>query len=217
MALELGAARVGGPARLGLERLEHRLEARDLAGGHLDRQPAAPGEHPARRRPLGGAAEERLVGEAHGRAVDALGLGEDVHLAPADEREACAAHRQRAAVEEVLAAARAQPEQLVVVVAVRRAGVAGTEAQPVEAHDRDRVGGIGEAVDGQGLAGRGAGGGCAAHGAGSTGSAAASGSRPDQRIDAAAAAASGSRPPTANTAVISCWRVFVPMLDPSRW
>jgi hypothetical protein len=41
--------------------------------------------------------------------------------------------------------------------------------------------------------------------------------RPDQRIDAAAAPASNRSPPTAKTAVISCWRLRVPMLDPSRW
>ena len=103
-------------------------------------------------------------------------------------------------VAEVLAPPRAQPEQLVVVVPVRRAGIAsGRDADAREALDLDGVGRVGQAIDGQAAVAR--------H----------YGSRPDQRIDAAAAAASRSRPPTAKTAVISCLRLRVPMLDPRRW
>src|SRR4051794_35556063 len=171
VALELGAAGVWRARRLGLERRDDRLEAPDLALRDLDRLAAAAGEHPAGRRALRRAAEERLVAEAHRRADDVLRLREDVHLAAADERQRARADGERPAVEQVLAVARAQPEQLVVVVAVRRADVAGGETHAVEPRDLDGVARVGQAVDGERAVARGTEGGLAAHPPGCTRSA----------------------------------------------
>jgi hypothetical protein len=189
MALQLGAAGVRRAPGLGLERGDDRLEAARLALGHLDREPAAPGEHPARRRALGGAAEQRLVAEAHRHGGHVLGAREGRDLAAADERQAARADDERPAVEEVLAPAGAQPQQLVVVVAVRLADVRAGEPQSLDPVDRNRVGEVGQAVEGEAAV---IAAGCRlrAHPSRCT----RYGSRPDQRIDAPAAAAR-SRPP----------------------
>ena len=122
-AASSAAARVGRPRELGAERRDHARRARASSPRrHHDRaarrgRPAASPGVPRR-----GAAEQHLVAEAHDRAVEVL--------APA-RRRAPGRGRSRVtvpgatgtvrAVDAVLPAPAAQPDQLVVVVAVRLA------------------------------------------------------------------------------------------------
>jgi len=118
---------------------DRRLQVAGLARGDVDPQPAVGGRQPCRR---AGAALQRLVAEAQDRAGQVLGPVEDVHLAAPDHAHAARAHRQRLAVDQVQAGAGAHPDQLVVVVPVRLAGLAGADRQPLQADHRDCAVGV---------------------------------------------------------------------------
>jgi hypothetical protein len=135
MALELGAVLVRRPRELGAERVDQRVEPVLLAARHGDRAPAAAGEQPRRGAAAGAGLGERRLGEAHDRAVEVLALLEDVHLAAADHRDRAGAHRHRGAVDRVLPRAGADPDQLVVVVAVWLARGRAAEARVAQPHD----------------------------------------------------------------------------------
>ncbi len=94
----------------------------------------------------GALAEHQLVAEAQRGAREVLGPLEHVHGAAADQRDGARLHRDGRAVDAVLSAAFAHPDQLVVVVAVRLAhprfpdprafqphGLDGARPEPVQA------------------------------------------------------------------------------------
>jgi hypothetical protein len=93
VALQLGRLAVPRAAQLPFERPDNGLQAVLLSGGHHHRAPPAAGQQPARRGALG-RAEQQLVAEAHQRAVRALSLLEDVHLAAAYPPRPAAARRR---------------------------------------------------------------------------------------------------------------------------
>jgi hypothetical protein len=87
VALEVDAARVRRPARLGGQQLDRRFEATDLAGGRPHRLHRAAADQPRRVGGAGRVAVQQLVAEAHDRAVQAARALEHVHLSPADQRD----------------------------------------------------------------------------------------------------------------------------------
>ena len=135
VALEVGAVLVGRPRELGAERVDQRVEPVLLAVRHDDRAAAAAGQQPGRRAAAGAGLGEALVGEAHDGAVEVLALLEHVDLAAADHGDGAGADRHVGAVDRVLPAAAADPDQLVVVVAVGLADALAAEAGVVQAHD----------------------------------------------------------------------------------
>jgi hypothetical protein len=81
-----------------------------------------------------------------------------VHLAAADDGQRAGADRRELAIEVVMAGARPDPDELVVVVAVGLAdGLVGgaADVEAVEQPDFDEVGGAVEAVDREGAVGAG--------------------------------------------------------------
>jgi hypothetical protein len=79
--------------------------------------------------------------------MDVLAALEHVHLAAPDHRDRERPHRERAAVEQVLPASGADPDQLVVVVAVRLARRLAPELRSLEPQHLHRA--AVEAVDGE--------------------------------------------------------------------
>ena len=154
MALQVGRALVDRADGLGRERGDRRLEARDLAFGHVCDAPAATGQQPARVGATRSRAVQQLLAEAHGGSADGLGTREDVDLAAPDDRHRPRDHRNGATVERVMAGSRASPDELVVVVAVwlARELLVAADLEPVQGHDLDRVGRIGESVEGESIA-----------------------------------------------------------------
>src|SRR5215211_1108154 len=147
LALKLDALRIARPAHLGAERLDHRVEALRLLGGHRNRPPALAGQQPARHDALLRPAEQLLLAEAHDRAVHVLGAFEDVHLAASDQRDGPGARRHAAAIDQVVPAARPHPDQLVVVVPMRLARLGRAGRDPLQRQHVHHLGRIGHAVE----------------------------------------------------------------------
>ena len=78
--------------------------------------------------------------------MEILALLEDVHLTAADDRDAALLDGKRRAVDQVPAAPRPDPDQLVVVVPVRLAPVRRAHVHALEPDDLRRLAGIGKAV-----------------------------------------------------------------------
>jgi hypothetical protein len=147
VALDVGAVLVGRALELGVEGVDERVEPRRLAGRDDHRAPALAGQQPFRRAAARAAVHEALLAEADDRAVQVLAGLEDVDLAAADHGDRVRPHGERAAVEPVLPAALADPDQLVVVVAVGLARGLAAEARRLQAHDLHRP--ALEAVEGE--------------------------------------------------------------------
>ena len=148
MALELGAVLVGGALQLGAQRVDERVEPGVLAARDHDRAPPAAGQQPLRRAPARARLGQGLLREAHHRAVERLALLEHVHLPAPDHGHRARSDRHGGPVDRVVAATVADPDQLVVVVAVRLARGIAAEARVLESHDLRRA--VVEAVEGQG-------------------------------------------------------------------
>ena len=151
MALQVGAARVERAGALGGERRDRRLERAWWLSGTVTFQPPQPANSQAGSARAIGPLVQELVAEAHGGAVEPVGALEDVHLAAPDDGDRAGDDGHAAVVEQVLAGARARPDQLVVVVAVRLADdvAVAADVETVEQHDLDGVVAVREAVDGQ--------------------------------------------------------------------
>ena len=146
MALDVGAVLVRRALELGVQGVDQRVEPRRLAVRHDDRAPALAGQQPLRRAAARSRVDEPLLAEAHDGTVEILAELEHVDLAAPDHGDRVRPHGERAAVEQVPAAARADPDQLVVVVAVRLTHGLAAEARPVERQDLHRA--TVESVDG---------------------------------------------------------------------
>ena len=147
VALDLGAVLVGRALELGVEGVDQRVEARRLGRRDRHRAAALARQQPFRRAAPRAALHQPLLAEAHDRAVQVLAALEHVHLAAADHRHRQRPHGHGRAVDRMLPAARADPDQLVVVVPVRLALRRPAEARSLEPHDLDRA--AVEAVEGE--------------------------------------------------------------------